>query len=289
MRDICAARLSDAPHNPSSLPHLERSEKSRAPARIAQAPTSSYQTSSDGPSPSLLRWIACARRARGLRWPIILFFISYARKTSRDHAEALHHELGGDTGLAFLDTSDIETLQKFPAEISEALLAAKVVVIFADETYFRRWYCLREFEPRADSVPQAGTQRERVKQKPGGALSHSRRAARKLNRIAGAETPPSEPRDHEWLRASDTKGLAEIVNARLRRSHQPSASTRHRDRSLEAQAVRRRFRSRARCRAAEPARAAAVPRSDSSLRSSKDSRAAPTTSGGSIMRCGRWA
>jgi hypothetical protein len=73
-------------------------------------------------------------------------FISYARNTSAALAEALHRELGGDTGLAFLDTSDIETLQKFPAEISDALLAAKVVVVFADETYFTRWYCLREFE-----------------------------------------------------------------------------------------------------------------------------------------------
>src|ERR1039458_515000 len=73
-------------------------------------------------------------------------FISYARKTSTAPAKALHRELGGDTGLAFLDTSDIETLQKFPAEISDALLAAKVVVVFADETYFTRWYCLREFE-----------------------------------------------------------------------------------------------------------------------------------------------
>src|ERR1039457_5145774 len=71
-------------------------------------------------------------------------FISYARKTSRADAETLHGELGGDPGLAFLDTSDIETLQKFPAEISDALLAAKVVVVFADETYFTRRYCLRE-------------------------------------------------------------------------------------------------------------------------------------------------
>ena len=45
-------------------------------------------------------------------------FISYARKTSASHAQALHRELGGDSGLAFLDTSDIEALRKFPAEVS---------------------------------------------------------------------------------------------------------------------------------------------------------------------------
>jgi len=44
-------------------------------------------------------------------------FISYARETSKAYAEALHRELGGEGGLAFLDTLDIEALQKFPAEI----------------------------------------------------------------------------------------------------------------------------------------------------------------------------
>ena len=53
-------------------------------------------------------------------------FISYARKTSRVHAEALHGELEGSGVPAFLDSSDIETLQKFPTEISDALLMIAV-------------------------------------------------------------------------------------------------------------------------------------------------------------------
>ena len=71
-------------------------------------------------------------------------FISYARKTSREPAEALHRELGGESGLAFLDTSDIDAGEQFPKVLIDALLDAKVIVVFADETYFNRWYCLRE-------------------------------------------------------------------------------------------------------------------------------------------------
>ena len=70
-------------------------------------------------------------------------FISYARTTNRQHAEALHHELGD---LSFFDTSDIETGEQFPEVLVEALLDAKVVVVFIDERYFQRWYCRKELE-----------------------------------------------------------------------------------------------------------------------------------------------
>jgi len=71
-------------------------------------------------------------------------FISYARSTSRSFAEALHTELGGPEGLSFLDTSDIEHGEQFPVALANAILDARVVVIFVDEVYFQRWYCLRE-------------------------------------------------------------------------------------------------------------------------------------------------
>ena len=70
-------------------------------------------------------------------------FISYTRTTSRQQAEALHRELGE---LAFFDTSDIETGEQFPEELVNALLDAKVVVVFIDERYFQRWYCRKELE-----------------------------------------------------------------------------------------------------------------------------------------------
>ena len=59
-------------------------------------------------------------------------------------AVRLHEALGGNEGLSFLDQSDLEVGQSIPIGIVDALLEAKIVVIFADETYFQRWYCLRE-------------------------------------------------------------------------------------------------------------------------------------------------
>jgi hypothetical protein len=71
-------------------------------------------------------------------------FISYARRSSGEHARTLHEMLGGREGHAFLDTSDLDEGSVFSNSIADALLASRVVVIFADDLYFERWYCLRE-------------------------------------------------------------------------------------------------------------------------------------------------
>lgn len=74
-----------------------------------------------------------------------MVFITYARRTSRERAKALHRKLG--SGLAFLDSSEIEVGSSISLGVVEALLAARVVVLMVDETYFQRWYyCLREFD-----------------------------------------------------------------------------------------------------------------------------------------------
>ena len=86
-------------------------------------------------------------------------FLSYARAASRHHAEAVYDALGGSAaGTAFLDTEEIETGDRFPDRLIDALLAARVVVIFADETYFKRWYCLLELRiARTPFVAALGT------------------------------------------------------------------------------------------------------------------------------------
>ena len=47
--------------------------------------------------------------------------------------------------MCFLDVEDIETADRFPPRLSDALLGAKLVVAFVDAAYFQRWYCLREW------------------------------------------------------------------------------------------------------------------------------------------------
>ena len=73
-------------------------------------------------------------------------FISYARDASRAHAVALYDALGGDAGPAFLDTEEIGVGEPFPERLVGALYDARVVVIFAEPTYFTRRYCLQEFD-----------------------------------------------------------------------------------------------------------------------------------------------
>lgn len=91
-------------------------------------------------------------------------FISYARSTSSDFAEALHGALGGKGCVSFLDSSDIDAGERIPLQVLEALLEARAVVIFADEAYFTRWYCLREFDislsPYRALLRRGGTEAE---------------------------------------------------------------------------------------------------------------------------------
>ena len=68
-------------------------------------------------------------------------FLSYARAESATHARALEFLLGD---LAFLDTSTIDDGEQFPDRLVEAVLGARVVVIFATETYLQRRFCRME-------------------------------------------------------------------------------------------------------------------------------------------------
>jgi len=71
-------------------------------------------------------------------------FLSYARESASDAATKLYDALGGPEVLAFCDISDIEAGECLPESLSNVLLNSTVVVVFADSTYFTRWYCLRE-------------------------------------------------------------------------------------------------------------------------------------------------
>jgi TIR domain-containing protein len=65
-------------------------------------------------------------------------FISYARSVSAVHAQALSGRLGD---LAFLDVSDIDDGDQFPQHLLTGMLDARVVVIFATQTYSERRFC----------------------------------------------------------------------------------------------------------------------------------------------------
>jgi TIR domain len=142
-------------------------------------------------------------------------FISYARKTNREPAEGLHRELGGESGLAFLDTSDLEAGEQFPKLLVDALLDAKVIVGFADQTYFNRWYCLREL--RIALAPFEALLRR-------GAASQEQRAAALSHLVVALpqggpanllDGLPSLVLQGSWPFADQAATLAQLVKTRL--------------------------------------------------------------------------
>lgn len=143
-------------------------------------------------------------------------FISYARSTSRQHAEALHRELGE---LTFFDTSDIEAGEQFPEALVDALLDAKVVVVLVDKRYFQRWYCRKELETALKPFEILSTQSGHTQENQNGSLEGIVLAL-----------PPDQPGSvtsrllhnfppligtANWPMANDTEVLATLIRNRV--------------------------------------------------------------------------
>jgi hypothetical protein len=140
-------------------------------------------------------------------------FISYSREASRVHAQALYQELNSvNSGLAFLDTHDIGQREQIPSGLAEALLGARIFVIFLDAQYFERAYCLREFHASVAAPalfpPRLG---------PAGSGDASVVLA-----LPPGSTPPGllervppHLQQRNWPRADETRKLVELVLAGL--------------------------------------------------------------------------
>jgi hypothetical protein len=72
-------------------------------------------------------------------------FISYARSTALDAARAVRAALEAIQIPVFLDERDIAPGDAFPQDLADALLKTRVVLVFADETYFERPWCVYEY------------------------------------------------------------------------------------------------------------------------------------------------
>ncbi len=73
-------------------------------------------------------------------------FLSYARSVSSESARALQEALGSDRTFLDVNREDIPLGEPFPKRIADAMLASQVVVVFASDTYFDRWYCWKEWQ-----------------------------------------------------------------------------------------------------------------------------------------------
>lgn len=72
-------------------------------------------------------------------------FISYARGESTACAEALAAELTARGLRHYLDTRDARVDEPFPADIRDAMLGSRVIVVYPGQEYFKRWWCLKEW------------------------------------------------------------------------------------------------------------------------------------------------
>jgi hypothetical protein len=122
-------------------------------------------------------------------------FISYARTSSLPQATALAERLGDE---AFLDTNEIADGEEFPSGLIEALLDARVVVVFATRAYVSRRYCLLELRIALTVIPSASI-----------VIALGEGAEELL------ELLPPEVAVRNWPPAAETERLASLVRGQL--------------------------------------------------------------------------
>lgn len=145
--------------------------------------------------------------------------ISYPRATLSQAAHALRARLEAEGRRVFLDTTAIADGARFPEEITRAFLHSRVVVILADETYFRRWFCLRELRMALSPFEQVALRPASTPAQRAAALSHI---------VIGMGGPPAERRWMEqlpldlratqWPEAGDTEAIARLAGVRMART-----------------------------------------------------------------------
>lgn len=152
-------------------------------------------------------------------------FISYARSTSSEAAKALRKALVAAHIDAYLEIEEIPTGGTFPEHLAEALRSAHVVVVFADDTYFRRPWCVYEYLVAIAPYRRAPDDR--------GVLDHIVFAlGGDLESVLPHLPPPLARRS--WPGRDDTRGLVGLVQSALEQRAEPLD---HRLRGLDDEIV----------------------------------------------------
>ena len=138
-------------------------------------------------------------------------FISYSRQASAVEARALAEALGS---RAYFDVADVEAGEQVPSGIVDALLGARVVVVFAEPTYFRRWYCLRELDV-ALAAFNALVERGAPPDRRAEALEPVVVAVGTEHADELRPLPAAGLRATNWCPATDTAALVALVERRL--------------------------------------------------------------------------
>ncbi len=148
-------------------------------------------------------------------------FISYAHSSPGAWAEALHQVLETSGVPTFLDKRDEGTGEGISEQVFEALLASRVVVVFADPVYFSRRYCHEELST-ALAAYRALVRRRADRDEIEDALQAVVIALPpKGERPADLALLPPEVQGRNWPLATETMGLADLVRERLSRVREP--------------------------------------------------------------------
>lgn len=142
-------------------------------------------------------------------------FISYVGETSARHAEEVHRLLEVAGVEVFLYTLQPASGEGIPAQVLEALLAARVVVVFLVREYFTRRYCEEEWTVAVMAY--------RTLLRRGASADECAEglAPIVIARPAGGDLPvewerlPPELKVASWPLASDGGALADLVRRRL--------------------------------------------------------------------------
>ncbi len=136
-------------------------------------------------------------------------FISYAHATAHAEARAARDAFEAEGLGVFFDERVIPPGSPFPREIADALLGARAVLVFADENYFGREWCIREFQVavapyRAAHAPEEAALEHVVVALPAGG------SVAKL----AAHLPPPLARG-SWPHADQAANVVALVKSRL--------------------------------------------------------------------------
>jgi tetratricopeptide (TPR) repeat protein len=139
-------------------------------------------------------------------------FISYAHATAQAAARQLRDELFKSGLKVFLDERQIPYGSAFPRDIATALLESRLAVVFADETYFLRPFCVYEFQVIVAPYRAAGDADDSL-------LDHVAVVLPSSGDVASvvAHLPPPLARV-SWPSADHTSEIAGMIRNRLQKT-----------------------------------------------------------------------
>lgn len=139
-------------------------------------------------------------------------FLSYSRSSTKAEAASLRDALARDGVTVFFDEHEIPPGSRFPDDLADALLRARLVVVFADPAYFRRPWCVYEYRVALAPYRVALKARSTELQAAVGHLAIAL-PERDVDAIKGHLPPPLAAAS--WPSASQTEALAQLIQERL--------------------------------------------------------------------------